>query len=471
MKFKQLLSLFVACLVLSSLIPGIASAETLRWQPCREIAHRWPADDDQSECAMVVVPVDYAEPGGRTINLAVSRIKASVRRDGVVFLNPGGPGGSGMEEPKAILRSKAADIGKRHDLIGFAPRGVGYSGGVTCKDDPTQPDPSLSEKEKARFEAERDGRNHQRCIDKDPEFIRSLTTANIARDMDRIRIALGVDKISYYGVSWGTALGAQYRSLFDSHVGKMLLDSVMPPTLDLIEIDRGGLTARENTFAEFAAWLARHDDVYHFGATQQAVTKAVLELRARQAEHLDIFDGAITSRRHDWPASARTLTALRDGKPLDSASPKANLGFGWDADSPGFSSFQQAAVMCNDSGGSRDFEEAWRARLQLIEELPISGRYGTEAVRCVGWPIPAKPWRFTSGSSPLQLVGHLYESVTPIGWARQMRAQVGGALLTVEDDVHGSLRSLPCAERAVDFFDTGRTTNDSCPGAPVPSSY
>src|SRR4051812_1827448 len=107
-----------------------------------------------------------------------------------------------MELPDDILRSQAAGIGVHHDLIGFAPRGVGYSAGVTCKDDSTQPDFSLPEKEKARFEAERDGRNHQRCVVEDPELVRNLTTANIARDMDRIRIALGEDKIGYYGISW-----------------------------------------------------------------------------------------------------------------------------------------------------------------------------------------------------------------------------------------------------------------------------
>ncbi|ALG09858.1 alpha/beta fold hydrolase [Kibdelosporangium phytohabitans] len=113
---------------------------------------------------------------------------------------------------------------------------------MSCEDDWTQPDPSLPEKQKARFEADRD---HQRRVARDPEFARTLTTATIARDMDRIRIALGEDKIGYYGISWGTALGAQYRTLFDAHVDKMLLDSVMPPDLDLIEMDRGNDRAGE----------------------------------------------------------------------------------------------------------------------------------------------------------------------------------------------------------------------------------
>ncbi|WP_434446677.1 alpha/beta fold hydrolase [Lentzea sp. E54] len=467
MKIKGLFCAALTGLVLLPLAPGVAAAETLHWQPCRDIANRWPSTDERSECAMVTVPVDYAKPEGRTVDIAISRVKASGSRKGVVLFNPGGPGGSGMELPNSILRSRAAGIGVHHDLIGFSPRGVGYSAAVSCRDDRTQPDPSLPEKEKARFVAERDGRNHQRCIAEDPEFVRNLTTANIARDMDRIRIALGEEKIGYYGISWGTALGAQYRTLFDAHVDKMLLDSVMAPTLDLIEMDRAQLTARENTFAEFAAWVARNDDVYHFGTTQAAVTKALLDLRTRQTR-LDVYDGLITSARRDWPESARRLVALTAGATLEASPGKKARTFGWDADQTGFSPFQQTSVMCNDAGGTRDFDQAWNAWLQLIEELPVSGRYGYEAVRCVGWPLPAQPWRFTGGTSPLQLVGHLYEEITPIGWAREMHRQIGGALLTVEDDVHGSLDSLPCAAKAVEFFDTGKVSNDSCAGAPLP---
>ena len=88
---------------------------------------------------------------------------------------------------------------------------------------------------------------------------------------------------------------------------------------------------------------------------------------------------------------------------------------------------------------------------------------------CVGWPLAARPWLFEKGTSPLQLVGHAYEPVTPIGWALAMRDRNGGDLMTIEDDAHGSLSDLPCAEAAVTFFDTGRTTTSSCAGPPMPA--
>ncbi|SDF41622.1 alpha/beta hydrolase fold [Lentzea fradiae] len=478
MKITRLLGTALAGLVLVPLAPGVAAHAApeasgtggLEWRLCSEVANRWSPDDAETECAMVTVPVDYANPRGRTMDIAINRLKASGTRRGVVLLNPGGPGGSGMGLPRSIRQSHAAGIGVHHDLIGFAPRGVSYSSAMMCDYDWTQPEPGLTEKEKARFEAERDGRRLRDCAARDPELARNLTTADVARDMDRIRIALGEEKISYYGISWGSALGAHYRTMFDAHVDKMLLDSVMAPDFDMIEMDHAQATARENTFAEFAAWVARHDDLYHFGATQGAVSRALLGLRERELVRRDVFDGMITSTRRYWPEMGRKLAELsRTTGP--SAAPEARQGaLGWDETQTGFSSFQQSAVFCNESVGTRDFDEIWAARERRVAELPVSGAYGWYDVVCVGWPFPVQPWRLTAGSSPLQLVGHLYEQVTPVRWAREMQQRIGGALLVVEDDVHGSLSDLPCASAAVEFFDTGKVSNGSCAGAPLPSA-
>jgi hypothetical protein len=101
--------------------------------------------------------------------------------------------------------------------------------------------------------------------------------------------------------------------------------------------------------------------------------------------------------------------------------------------------------------------------------VPGDGEFALYENRCVGWPEPARPWVFQPGTSPLQLVGHTYEPVTPIGWAVALRERIGGTLMTAEDDVHGSLADLPCAAAAVEFFDTGRASAASCAGAPIPA--
>ena len=470
-----------AAIVLLPAAPAVASAHSLSWQLCSAVAKDWDPADKRTECAMVTVPLDYADPGGRKIDIAVSRIRATGQRTGAIVFNPGGPGQSGMAIPRHITESQAAGLGVHHDLIGFDPRGVDYSAGIDCPADETPPDPTLSEKDKARFIAERDAKAAKRCFDADPAFVRSLTTPNIARDVDRIREALGEHKIGYYGVSWGTALGAEYRTLFDSHVDKMLLDSVMAPQLDVTAMDDGQAAAGESTFHEFSAWIARYDAVYHFGLDEPTVAKALLDLRAELAAHPrtaadgskidgDTVNMMYADPRRQWADLAAQLAVIRDGgTPSSSARTAAPAGMsGWNTTPNGFSPFQQTALLCNESPSPRDFDTVWQHRLDRMRRYPVAGGFGIYEQRCIGWPEPARPWSFTAGTSPVQLVGHTYEPVTPIGWALAMQRRIGGALMTIEDDVHGSLSSLPCASAAVTFFDTGRTSSASCAGAPIP---
>ncbi|MFD2472515.1 alpha/beta fold hydrolase [Amycolatopsis silviterrae] len=469
----------IAAVAAVPLAPAAAAAENLDWQPCASIAKGWDADDHRTECAMVTVPLDYANPGGRTIDVAVSRIRATGHRTGAIVFNPGGPGQSGMGVPLNIAESKAAGLLEHHDLIGFDPRGVDYSANIPCAEDDTQPDPGLSEKDRARFLAERSAAANAACFAKDPDLVKSFTTPNIARDVDRIREALGEERIGYYGVSWGTALGAEYRTLFDNHVDKMLLDSVMPPQLSVKTMDDDMAMAGENTFREFAAWVARYDSVYHFGGTEPQVEKALLDLRAELADHPrpgsgdspingDTVNQYFAYPRRQWVEAASHLAAIRDGG-TPQTQPATAHGFGWDTERTGGSRFQQTALLCNESPTPRDFDTVWQDHLDRVKANSVAGKYGSYEQRCVGWPVPATQWQFTPGKSPLQLVGHTYEPVTPIKWAFATQRRIGGSLMTVEDDAHGSLSSLPCATAAVTFFDTGQPTTQSCPGEPIPA--
>ncbi|MCR6489375.1 alpha/beta hydrolase [Amycolatopsis sp. OK19-0408] len=454
----------LAAVALLPVVPAVAAAGGLSWQLCSAVARGWDPDDQRTECALVPVPVDYADPGGPKIDLAVSRIRATGERAGAVLLNPGGPGQSGLGMPGSIADSHAGGIGLHHDLVGFDPRGVGYSADLPCQMESPEPDPGVPDRDKAREAAERIAKANRECVDAHPAFVRNLTTPTIARDMDRIREALGEDKIGYYGVSWGTALGAQYRSLFDEHVDKMLLDSVMPPDLSVTTMDDDQATAGENTFHDFASWIARYDSVYHFGTTEPQVAKVLLELRDKYGATVN---GMLANPRREWPDLAKQLVAIRAGdQPVVKKTTPS--GFGWDGEPSAFNHAQQAALLCNESPSPRDFDTIWQHRLDHMKRLPVAGGYGLYEQLCVGWPLAARPWVFEKGTSPLQLVGHLYEPVTPIGWALAMQHRIGGALMTVEDDAHGSLSSLPCADAAVTFFDTGRTTSASCAGAPTP---
>jgi hypothetical protein len=175
----------------------------------------------------------------------------------------------------------------------------------------------------------------------------------------------------------------------------------------------------------------------------------------------------LANPRKEWADLAARLRVLAEGG--TTARPTgAGGGLGWDVDPYRSWVFAQTALLCNTSDSPRDFATVSRHRTERMARYPVAGGFGIYESRCIGWPRDAEAVRFGRGGSPLQLVGHRYEPVTPYPWTNDMRALVGGDVMTIEDDVHGSLYRLPCADAAVTFFDTGRTNTGTCAGAPIP---
>ena len=484
------LAIALAVTVTTPLTAAYAEPGTppLNWQFCKDIAREWPKDDSRTECARVRVPLDHAKPAGRTIEIAVTRRKATGERRGAILLNPGGPGASGAGLPlKLTTEGTVADLNKTHDLIGFDPRGVNYSDRVECPETANvQPPPNLSEKQLDKFHIDRAGQVFKQCAAVDPEFTRNLTVTNVAKDMDRIRIALGESKVGFYGVSWGTELGSVYRSLFDGNVDRMLLDSVVAPTGDLRMMDDDTFAAHENNFHEYSAWIARYHQVYGFGTSQPEVTRALFRLREELTRNprvsgTTVYNGARVTQmmiqpQSGWPLTAEHLRILREGgvpKPLDQAARSASSpdGTGYQARPEMSNNLAYAAIACNDWPGARDFEEYWRHREDRVKRYPAAGSPRRWEAMCVHWPRQGVRPPLVKGSSPLQLVGHSREPVTPIGWAVAMQRAIGGTLMTIADDQHGSLRKTECGgAEAVRFFAGGEPTSKVCPGPtpPVP---
>ncbi|GHH41057.1 alpha/beta fold hydrolase [Lentzea cavernae] len=464
--------------------PAVAAPSTLNWQPCRQVQEHWYPDDDRTECTTVTVPLDHSRPHGRKIDLAVSRIRATDpgKRRGVLLMNPGGPGNPGIGMPFSMLGTKLAELNADHDLIGFDPRATGASGGVECEATPAdgpEPDPKASPEARFRQDYERNARTNARCTGYDRELLTNLSTRAVADDMDLIRAALGERKISFFGISWGTALGAVYRSHHDRHVDRMLLDSVMPADYALETMNLGASAAKQANYEVLAAWLAERDATAGLGGTAQAVTASISDLVAK----LDAapvtatppggkpreYSGRevrtmLTYKRAVWPQVAESVVALRDGgaPPLTGDEPELE-GFGLTPVWYG-GLLMQRAVMCNDQGKIPDVDEAWRQVRHREEKYPFFRNGHGYGNWCAGWPLPATPWELKRATSPLQLSGHRYETTTPLFFAEQMRRKIGGALLTVDDSTHGSLWFTGCAEKAVRFYRTGETSSGSCPG-------
>ncbi|HEV7980144.1 alpha/beta fold hydrolase [Amycolatopsis sp.] len=216
-----------------AVVPAAAAVATqVAWGACPEdvVAEAAPS---QLDCATVPVPVDYADPASSEIDIMISRLasKNPSKRRGILLLNPGGPGGSGLAFPAFLVaRGLPASVTDSYDVIGMDTRGIGHSAPVSCgftADGPylgnippyAADDAAVVERAKVvKGVAEQCARN-----DRDGH-LRHLTTANTARDLDRIRAALGEEKANFLGFSYGSALGAAYASLFPERADRIVLD-------------------------------------------------------------------------------------------------------------------------------------------------------------------------------------------------------------------------------------------------------
>ncbi len=235
------------------------------------------------ECARIEVPLDYADPGGVRIEIAVLRDAASDpdARRGILLSNPGGPGGAGRALGADLgLSTRAGEV---YDNIGMDPRGTGASPPLDCGSEfpishprPTDRQISQTTRETIRYtracdEAEGDLRPH-------------MTTADTARDMDVIRAALNEERLNYVGYSYGTYLGAVYGSLFPDRLDRGVLDSPVHPDGIWRESFMMQATAYTDNMRRYSAWLAEHDEVFGMGDDPEEILRVFEETADRLQE-------------------------------------------------------------------------------------------------------------------------------------------------------------------------------------------
>lgn len=265
--------------------PATASAP-ISWGGCADPG----LQDAGAECALLPVPLDYARPNGPTVKLALSRVRHTVpdaQAQGVMLVNPGGPGASGLGlSLTGGLVPQGA--GGYYDWIGFDPRGVGSSQpSLSC-------DPQyfgfnrptyipLQQSTLNQWFARTKG-YAEACKANGP-ILQHLTTIDSARDMDSIRAALGVSQLNYYGYSYGTYLGQVYSTMFPNRVRRMVLDSNVDPRNVFYQANLNQDVAFDRTIKIWFGWLAGHDDVYHLGTTAKAVETLFYRTEAKLTLH------------------------------------------------------------------------------------------------------------------------------------------------------------------------------------------
>ena len=224
--------------------PALAKGATVRAWQVRHPGPRvpklvWRDCGDGLQCATARVPLDYDHPRGRLITLALARLPSGdpQHRIGSLFVNPGGPGGSARAEVRTAARFVyAPEVLARFDIVGMDPRGVGGSTPVRCFNDQAE-----SNRVNAFVREAAIGRAQlrqkvaaaralaRRCAARNGELLQHLSTANVARDLDLLRRAVGDRKLTYDGISYGTYLGATYAAMFPRHVRALVLDGNVDP--------------------------------------------------------------------------------------------------------------------------------------------------------------------------------------------------------------------------------------------------
>lgn len=435
------------------------------------------------QCATLGVPLDRtgADPG--TVDLALVRLPASGpgERIGSIVLNPGGPGASGVQYARAATALLPQEIRARFDVVGFDPRGVAASGVVSCLDtseteqflalDPTPND--AAGVAQTRTESEHFA---QLCGRSEGALLRHVSTVDTARDLDDLRAALGDEKLTYLGKSYGTLLGATYANLFPGRVRALVLDGVVDPTLGQAELDRVQAVGFERAFAAFLGWCVAERSGCGLGAGDAAslgerYAGLVAQVDARPlpagqgrvlGEGLLSYGTAtgLYSREQGWPAVEAGLRQAVAGNGAGLLA-LADAYSGRQADGSydhGVEATQ--AINCVDrppyDGGAAAYD---RARAELAVTAPNFGPLNvTISQPCLYWPAPVTgtvgPIR-AAGAPPILLVGGTGDPATPYSWAQSLARQMESAtLLTYEGDghtVYGDGTSA-CIDAAVDAY-------------------
>jgi pimeloyl-ACP methyl ester carboxylesterase len=357
------------------------------------------------ECAMVEVPLDYDNPKGQKIKIAVSRKKATdtAHYQGALLFNPGGPGGSGLAYPAVMEARLGSALAAQYDLIGFDPRGVGSSEPALRCDvhyfDPVRPDylPSSWSEEVAWVNR---AKGYAEACDKTyGDLLDNMTTVDAATDMDQIRKALGQKQISYVGYSYGTYLGATYATLFPGNVRRLVLDSIVNPDRVWYDANIDQNHAFEARAQAFFDWIAKYDSTYHLGTSGDDVEKAFYDARAKLKaapaagrvgpDELDdtfLQGGYLKSR---WPLLADALS-----KYVTSSDTSALLtAFATYGDSSGDdNSFAvYAAVECSDVRWPENWNTWHRDMWESNRTAPfLTWGNAWYNAQCAFWPTHAK---------------------------------------------------------------------------------
>jgi len=463
-------------------------SQQLSWGPCASYA----VSADQQEryksaslqCARLTVPVSYDDPTGPTITVGVLRKVATDRsaRIGSAVFDPGGPGVSGMDtvaslnvtsdqptDAEKVTNASVAELNQSFDLVGLDPRGVGASRpAVSCQTD-AEWDAFRATAWRTRSQAEVDAANAalktiaENCVSRTgadegidgKTFLANIGTRDVAKDLDVLRAALGDNKLTYVGFSYGTSIGTVYAEQFGQNVRAMVLDGAVDPNQDPVASSLGQAKGFQHAFDEFAAWCVKQSDCV-LGTDAAAATQAYQSLvRPLLDTPLALKDGRVLSFSDAntgviqalyvedlWPTLSTALQKLSEG---DGAVVMFLADFYYERDKTGhYSPALQAfnAVRCVDGPAVTDPATVTTFNADYAAAAPFQASGdppGAVNDICAYWPVPPtmQPHAANAPRLPQVLViSTTGDPATPYQQGVDLAKELNAVLLTVEGTSH-----------------------------------
>jgi pimeloyl-ACP methyl ester carboxylesterase len=468
----SLIGVVVAMLTVSgcsTLVDGRATiaapkvGEPVAWDACRfesGAESRLPAG---TQCGRIAVPVDYSKPDGALADIAMIRFPATGDKIGSLVINPGGPGESGIEAAVGMIDTLPPEIRQRFDLVGFDPRGIGSSSpqlwcNSDADNDKLRAEPQQDYTPAGVAQIEKETKEFvQRCVDKmGLDFLANVGTASVAKDLDAIRAAIGDDKLTYLGYSYGTRIGSAYAEEFPQNVRAMILDGAVDPNADPVEEDVKQAKAFQDAFNDYAADCAKSPncplgtdpakatDVY-LSLVEPLGPKSLPTKDGRGLSYSDSVVGTIMALYSPslWTHLTTGLTQLKNGRG-DTMLALADMYMRRDAQGHYTNATDtRAAVNCVDQPALTDPAKVIDEDRRMREAAPFMS-YGEFTGRapmptCAFWPVPptSRPHQLNvTDLPPVLVVSTTGDPATPYEAGVQLAEELKGGLLTYDGTQH-----------------------------------
>lgn len=461
--------------------PAPVRPATLVWGKCSYPLPSGTAPLNRADqCSSLQVPLDYSNPGGSKITLAMIRLPSTgtkAQRVGSLLINPGGPGGSTIDSFDNPLTQELSTTLRQHfDVVGWDPRGVGHStpaiactqGAQADRLNADSPDITTAAGQ-AQLQADTQEEIKACVANSGAALLQHIGTTDAARDMDAIRIAVGDRKLSYLGYSYGTLLGATYASEFPANVRALVLDGAVDPSLDNVtgnEVQAAGFESSLKAFladcqsrGSKCSWHPRGDLLTAFRSlmTSIAATSLPTQEKGRVLTSTLALNGVAASlySRDSWMYLEEGLSsaASGDGTVLlelsDDLTDRSASGHYSNLDA------SLVAVDCKDDYQPSGLGPVMASYKRMLVSAPDFATFALSELECGEWPFKptSQPKLVVNGAPPILVVGGTGDPATPLSEARGLSAALPGSRLLVRDgEGHTSYGSSSCVRAAADAY-------------------